>query len=237
MELDNVKGRELSCDDVERFHNELRAIEYLASGLNYLNAQVSHIEAEVRGKSPEIGEHFGDVPGLEWLPKGLVACSFHWYSVTVCNYVLLVGWLLNDGCSDDVRTEKAKNYQKAVLGNVLQWRHKVGAHFAQAVPHKKDNLAVRTLSVTFPIAFRDGAFWAPPFTVSFTPVEENPKPEAIADWRWRHLRRSTSKPGTPSSKPERTPKCVTDTSGPELAWSLTRTHRELSERYSNLVQG
>ena len=237
MELDKFEGREFSCDDVERFHNELGSLEYLASGLNYLNTQVSQIEAKVRDQHPELGESFGNAPGLEWLPKGLVACYFHWYSVTVCNYMLLVGWLLNDKRSDRVRKEKAKNYQEAVLGNVLQWRHKVGAHFAQAVPHKKDMLAVRTLSVTFPIAFRDGAFWTPPFTMSFTPVEENPKPEAIADWRWRHLRRSKSNPGPHSSEPERTQKCVTDTSGPELAWSLTHTHRDLSERYSNLVFG
>lgn len=172
---------------------------------------MSKIEAKVRKEHPELAEGFGNVPGLEWLPKGLVACSFHWYSVSVCNYVQLVGWLANDGCSDRVRTKEADRYQRSVLGNVREWRNKVGAHFAQVDPLKKDKLAVRTLSVTFPIGLVDGAFWAPPFKMSFTPVKENPK--------------ATEKPD------ER----VIDTSGPEIAWSLTLSHKALCGRYSHFM--
>ena len=147
---------------------------------------------------------------------GLVACAFHWYSVTVCNYVLLVGWLVNEG-----DTKAAKKYQDSVLGNVLQWRNKVGAHFAQANPRKSDTPATLAQSVMFPVGFREDAFYSPPFTLTLsTGNPATPKPEGIADWRWRLLRRA---------KPRAT------SSGPEITWSLTHTHRELSEGYSQLV--
>ena len=103
------------------------------------------------------------VPDWRMCPQDLVACAFHWYSVTVCNYALLVGWILNDGSS-----KKAKKYQKSVLENVLLWRNKVGAHFAQADPLKDDSFAVRTQSVIFPVGYRDGAFYSPPLTLTFS---------------------------------------------------------------------
>ena len=217
MEIDHIVGHHLAKEKVERYSNELRALEYLSTGLNFLNTQVSEIEAEVISRNEGvIFEGYGNSPGLEDVPQDLVACAFHWYSVTVCNYALLVGWILNDGSS-----KKAKKYQKSVLENVLLWRNKVGAHFAQADPLKDDSFAVRTQSVIFPVGYRDGAFYSPPLTLTFSsPSQEHFRPDGIADWRWRLLRRS--KAGTISS-------------GPEMTWSLTRTHSELSQRYSHLV--
>ena len=217
MNIDHAEDRKLTDEEVERYFNELRSLEYLATGLNLLNAQVRRIETRVVARIKGLRvEMFGNAPELEGLPQDLVACAFHWYSVTVCNYVLLVGWLLNKG-----DTKAAKKYQDSVLGNVLRWRNKVGAHFAQADPHKDDTPAALSQSVMFPIGFRDDAFYSPPFTLTLSSEnQENPKPNGNADWCWRLLRRC--KPGTSRS-------------GPEMTWSLTRTHRELSERYSQLV--
>ena len=71
MELDTIQDFHLSGDQVDRFHNELLALEYLASGLNYLNDQVSKIEAKVRQEHPELAEGFSKVPGLEWPHRAL----------------------------------------------------------------------------------------------------------------------------------------------------------------------
>ncbi len=62
---------------------------------------------------------------MKGIPQDLVACYFHWYAVTVCNYAKLVGWLANDG--DSI---KAREYMERVLPQVYLWRHKVAAHFA-----------------------------------------------------------------------------------------------------------
>ncbi len=63
--------------------------------------------------------------------------SAHWYSVTVCNYALFVGWILNDGS-----LKEAKKYRESVLKNVRLWRDKVGAHFAQTDVRNDDSFAV-----------------------------------------------------------------------------------------------
>lgn len=217
MKIDQHENRELTDEEVEGYSNEIHSLEYLAAGLNFLNAQVGSIEAGIRERNKGLRvEMFGNGTGLEGVPQDLVACAFHWYSVAVCNYVLLVGWLLNKE-----NTKAAKKYQDSVLGNVLRWRNKVGAHFAQADPHKDDSPAVLAQSVMFPVGFRDDAFYSPPFTLTLrSEIQENPNPVSIADWRWRLLRKS----GSGFSR-----------SGPEITWSLTRTHRKLSDRYSHLV--
>ena len=217
MIIDHLNGRKLTVEEVEQYFNELRSLEYLAAGLNLLNAQVRRIEAGVVEKTKgRYVEMFGNVPELEGIPQDLVACAFHWYSVTVCNYVLLVGWLLNGG-----ETKAAKKYQNSVLGSVLRWRNKVGAHFAQANPRKNDTHAALAQSVMFPVGFRDDAFYSPPFTLTMSSENQGtPKLDGIVDWRWRLLKGS---------------KIGTSHSGPEIAWSLTHTHRELRERYSLLL--
>ena len=217
MKIDQNENRELTDEEVERYFNELHSLEYLAAGLNLLNAQVGSIEAGIleRNKGLRV-EMFGNGPGLEGVPQDLVACAYHWYSVTVCNYVLLVGWLLNKES-----TKAAKKYQDSVLGNVLRWRNKVGAHFTQADPHRDDSPAVLAQSVMFPVGFRDDAFYSPPFTLTLSSeIQENPNPGSIADWRWRLLRK---------------PRSGLSRSGPEITWSLTRTHKKLSDRYSHLA--
>ena len=47
MNLDHIEHRELKDKEVERYSNELRSLEYLAAGLNLLNARVRSIEARV----------------------------------------------------------------------------------------------------------------------------------------------------------------------------------------------
>ena len=112
MIIDYVDNLELSDEAAEQYFNELRSLDYLSTGLNFLNAQVQRIESEFRGSLDSDGmvRMFGNAPQLEGMSQNLVACAFHWYSVTACNYVKLVGWLANEGDAT-----KAAEYLKHVF--------------------------------------------------------------------------------------------------------------------------
>ena len=157
MIIDRVDNLEIPDEEEKQYFNELRSLEYLTKGLNFLNAQVQQFEAEISGslEKDKIVHMYGNAPALEGIPQDLVACAFHWYSVTACNYVRLVGWLANGG-----DTSKATKYLQYVLPEVRVWRNKVGAHFARIDPRPEDTPADLTKSVMFPISFDDNAFYA-----------------------------------------------------------------------------
>ncbi len=165
MIIDYVDNLELRDEDAKQYFNELRSLEYLAKGLSFLNAQVRKIESEVGDRLNKDQQvfMFGNAPALKGIPQDLVACAFHWYSVTACNYVRLVGWLVNGG-----DTAKANQYLQCVLPEVYVWRNKVGAHFARTSPSKKDTPADLTKSVMFPISFDDDAFYASSLVLGMT---------------------------------------------------------------------
>ena len=163
MFLDYVDNLQLKDDDAEKRGNELNSLRYLARGLWFLNEQVSKIETQVAAKMPNGKRvfHFGNSPDLEGIPQDLVACAFHWYAVTACNYVKMVGWLANNGDS-----KNAKEYIDRVLPAVHLWRHKVAAHFAIIDPRKDDNAADLAMSVIFPVSYDNDAFYTGSFILT-----------------------------------------------------------------------
>lgn len=163
MLIDYIDKLQLSEEEAEKRFNELNALRYLASGLGFLYNQILKIETQVAERTPKNKRvfHFGNSPDLEGIPQNLVACAFHWYAVTVCNYVKLIGWLANHGDSD-----KAREYMERVLPQVYLWRHKVAAHFAIIDPRKEDNDADLAMSVMFPISFDDDAFYTGSLTLT-----------------------------------------------------------------------
>jgi hypothetical protein len=120
---------------------------------------------------------FGNAPQLQGIPQDLVACAFHWYSVTACNYARLVGWLVNGG---DIA--KATEYLKHVIPGVYVWRNKVGAHFARTSPRKEDTPADLAKSVIFPISFDDDAFYASSLVRGMS--SRGQKSSSRKDMRW-----------------------------------------------------
>ena len=180
MILDHVDNLKLSDDDRDKFQNELRSLSYLSVGLSYLANQVGSMEREVIGRLPESSSLFiyGNAPDLQGVPQDLIACSFHWYSVSAYNYALLVGWLTQG------RTyELAKRYVESVIPEVLAWRNKVGAHFARAYPKEgrhADSEADLSWSVLFPIAFEGEAFFTDPLRVTLSSGEPR-KPTSARD--------------------------------------------------------
>lgn len=85
----------------------------------------------------------------------LIACSFHWYSVSACDYVRLVGWMTHDESGT-----KARDYVKRVIPQVYLWRNKIGAHFSRSQAWTGDNEADKYLSVMNPIEYYLGSFHA-----------------------------------------------------------------------------
>lgn len=163
--IDHVANLKLSDEQEKGHFNELRALAYLAKGLGFLYGQVQRVEAEVtkRLSNDKQVYIFGNVPQMLGIDQDLVACAFHWYAVTVCNYVTMVGWLANNGDSN-----KAREYMKHVLPEVYVWRHKIAAHFAIVDRRSDDSAADLAMSVIFPIFFDRDAFYTGPFRLTIT---------------------------------------------------------------------
>ena len=165
MIIDHTDKLELSDEAVERFYHERNLLKTLAAGLDFLNYQVVKIEEEVRSRlnaKDNVVGSFGNDPRLKDIPRRLISCAFRWYSVTVCDYVRIVGWLANGG-----DTKKASEYLDSVIPEVRKWRNKMGAHSAFTDPKGDDSPAnLFVSSIPWDIGFVDDAFVAGSITVS-----------------------------------------------------------------------
>ena len=156
MLIDHIDKLELSENQSDLYYNDLGALGRLYTGLDYLYHQIRSFEGEVAARLGP-GEHHiaGNHPAFEGIPMSFIACSYHWYSVTACNYVRLVGWMTHQENS-----KKALEYVKHVIPEVYLWRNKVGAHFTRSQPMKEDNVADQQLSVMNPVDYHSGSFHA-----------------------------------------------------------------------------
>ncbi len=177
--IDHIANLKLSDEQEKGQFNELRSLAYLATGLRFLYEQVQSVEAEVIKRLPKDKRIsiFGDAPEMQGINQDLVACAFHWYAVTVCNYVKMVGWLANNGNSSG-----ARDYMQCVLPQVYLWRHKVAAHFAIIDPRSGDNAADLAMSVMFPISFDNDAFYTGSLTLTIT--KDGRQNRSRQDMRW-----------------------------------------------------
>ena len=185
--IDYIDKLELTDDEASKHFNELHSLGYLAHGLWFLYDQILKIEDQINeraGKNKRVF-HYGNSPDLEGIPQDLVACAFHWYAVSACNYVKMIGWLVSNSDST-----KAREYMERVLPQVYLWRHKVAAHFAIIDPRKDDNAADLAKSVMFPISFDDDAFYANSLTL--TQSSGGKSSISCQDMRWSltHTHRS-----------------------------------------------
>jgi hypothetical protein len=155
----------------ERDHfNEVRALHTLRRRLWGLANSVNNREAPYREMANKMTYVvFGaDVNGPT-RDIDMVACFFHWFGVSLCNYARLVGFIrgLQKGeftradLSDETKT-KDRVIKKSIdayvqkipeLEPVLIWRNKVLAHFAITDPLKGDNIATLDMSVVFPVSY------------------------------------------------------------------------------------
>ncbi len=177
--IDHIANLKLSDEQEKEYFNEVHSLAYLAMGLRFLYEQVQRVEAEVIKRLPENKQvvMFGNAPEMQGINQNLVACAFHWYAVTACNYVKMVGWLANNGDSS-----KAREYMERVLPQVYLWRHKVAAHFSIIDPRRDDNAADLAMSVIFPISFDNDAFYTGSLTLTIAKGDK--QSTSRQDMRW-----------------------------------------------------
>jgi len=199
MIIDYIDNLVLSDNEAQKHYNELHSLGYLAKGLNFLYDQAQKLEAEVAKRVVNNKQVliYGNAPQLQGIPQDLAACAFHWYAVTICNYVKMVGWLVYGGDST-----KARGYMGGVLPQVYLWRHKVAAHFAIIDPRKDDNPADLAKSVMFPISFDGDAFYANSLTLTLSRGGKSSTSRQDMRWSLTHVHRAL----TPRYWPESTAK-------------------------------
>ena len=189
MILDHEKRFKLPDDIPDEHSNEFRALRNLVEGLCFLNAQVRAIEAHVTSNiakgalaeafSPGMREGMpkmatpreskygcmGNNPVFRGVPQGLVSCYFHWYSVSACNLVRLIGWIHRQHV-DDFPIER--DYLEEVIPDLKWFRDKIAAHFAKAGGNARDNRADREQSTLWQLTFTDGVFVASGWTLTLS---------------------------------------------------------------------
>lgn len=151
------------------YFNELRSLRTLHTGMRRLCEMVKRPEAAFEtatgGKVKMFS--FGGASPDEDKFLDAVACFFHWFGISACNYVRLVGFIrglsLGHFSRADLKdTTKFKSIKSVIddyvegiaeLESVRIWRNKVFAHFAITDPYKDDNIATLDMSVIFPVTF------------------------------------------------------------------------------------
>jgi hypothetical protein len=153
--------------------NELTTLRTLHSGLNKICSMVKRREVAFAeaGGDKFIVHQFGATSDAEQDLLDTVACFFHWFGVSVCNYARLTGFVRGIALGHFKRADlrdsgKFKSIKASIdeyvatvseLREVMVWRNKVFGHFAITDPRKDDNIATLDMSVISPITF-DGRY-------------------------------------------------------------------------------
>lgn len=168
--LDGIDNLAVDSKDLG---NEIRTLQMLRQGLFSLTSSVKRREARFAELAKVARFTFvGATSEEEEADLNMVACMFHWFGVSLCNYARLVGFIrgldLKQFSRSDLRTPSAfEGVSKSVstyvsgiseLAPVLVWRNKVAGHFAITDPRKQDNIATLDLSVMFPVSLDDGVY-------------------------------------------------------------------------------
>ena len=169
--LDGIEPLEVSHAP---YANEIRNLRTMSLGLRRLAETIKPTEMRFQqqtGGNLLVSMYGGTTPE-EDDRLDLIACTFHWFGVTVCNYARLVGFIrgLDKGeftradLTDKSRFETIKQPIASYVGrvpelaNVKVWRDKVSAHPAITDPRKDDNIATLDMSVIFPVSFENGLY-------------------------------------------------------------------------------
>ena len=147
MRIDVIEPLELPATVLEKFGNAIGRLHRLAVGLGYLYGNVRKselaVDARILAECGNVHAQFiGNHPILNDTPMPLIEFAFHWYAVSLVNFVRATSAM---AYADD---KKARNaYQEKVLGNVAPFRDKIAAHFAGMTANKNDNDAERVASL------------------------------------------------------------------------------------------
>lgn len=175
--LDAIEHVEISSND---HANEVGTLRTLFRGLHQLYGMIKRRELDFEH---QIALKLEPGQKLKVFAQGLdydgtserldaIACFFHWFGVSLCNFARLVGYIrgvekgefarsdLHDKTNFKTIKEAIDAYVASIpeLANVLVWRNKVFGHFAITDPRKDDNIATLDMSVIFPVTFENRYF-------------------------------------------------------------------------------
>ncbi|MCC6679878.1 MAG: hypothetical protein IT445_03150 [Phycisphaeraceae bacterium] len=191
--LDHIDNIKVPGNVFEQPANEYWALICLRDGLEFLYRQAVRCDQAAK-KAIGLQENskfvgLGNVPELNRIPKTLLTCAFHWYAVSACNYVMIVGAIAYRQGNSRVLPAK---YVKKVIPEVLAFRDKVAAHFAWATRNSKDNEAERLASILPPLSFVGESFQVGEFAVVLRDQGTESDSRTIAPWSicavHKHLR-------------------------------------------------
>lgn len=157
--IDYIKSIEIDFEN-SPVSNIEHVLEYTADGIVVLVNTIKSEEEKIKNTLLGSASFFG-VSNNESMR--LLANYFNWFSISVVNYIRLIGlldimiknnWKTKDISSNTAEIKKHCNeYLKEVVPEVYNWRNKIAAHSAIVDP-KNDNLGMLEFSVLNPISFR-----------------------------------------------------------------------------------
>ena len=181
--LDHIDNISVPGDVFSKPTNEFWALICLKYGLSFLYQQVIRIDkitqSKLNPKNKMKYAGFGNLPGIEDIPKTLLTCSFHWYAVSACQYVRTVGAI---AFKQDNSRPLPPKYVKAVIPEVLAFRDKVAAHFAWTSKNSQDNDAERLASIIPPLSFVEDSWYVGAMQIAMSKGGELTTSESIRPW-------------------------------------------------------
>ena len=176
--LDYINDITVSGNPFTEPTNEYYALLCLRNGLDFLFRQAVKCD-QIAQKQLDPKKKtfiFGNIPGI---PYELLTCTFHWYSVSACQYVGTVGTIAY--LQDDSRPIPPE-YIKTVIPEILAYRDKIGAHYAWSKKSKKDNEAEKLASIIPQVSFFKDTFQVQGFRISKTSGGKSSSSEALQPW-------------------------------------------------------
>lgn len=154
---------------------ELSTLMSLEMGLNHIALTVWQKEARLRSKD-EIARRTADL-GTDPREARLLEFQFHWFGVSLCNYVGLVGFLasLNTGIvgREDLQNTRGRKrivsacqaYMDRVpeIRDVLRWRNASADYFAIPNFRDEDRVVALDMAPLHPIALVGGRYHVRPW--------------------------------------------------------------------------
>ncbi|MEW6715006.1 MAG: hypothetical protein AB1306_07960 [Nitrospirota bacterium] len=181
--LDHIDNISVPGDVFSKPSNEYWALICLREGLEFLYSQVVQIDKITQSiLNPEGKKKYvssGNGPGTVDIPKPLLTCSFHWYAVSACQYVLTVGAI---ACKQDNSRPIPRKYVEAVIPGVKAFRDKVAAHFAWNSKHSQDNDAERLASIIPPLSFVEDSWHVGVMQIAMSKGGKLSTSESIRPW-------------------------------------------------------
>lgn len=157
--LDYIDGINVPGDPFKEAANEYWALLCLRHGLECIAAQAQTFNAKGLAANDPDGKTksfvMGRLPGLDIAEQAILTCMFHWYSVSACNYVRIVGAI---AYQQDNSRPIPPVYIGRIMPDVLEFRDKVGAHLAWSTKNRNDTDADRLWSSIPQLAWWDDSF-------------------------------------------------------------------------------